>query len=525
MFRRLLISHQSIVGASMVLSLGNLLTMALGYIFTLVVVWNFGATGSSDAYYLSLTTCTFLTGILDACLMGSMVPAFSAQQFQHLAAVERNQQWSALLNLLLAVTLLLAGVMLVSADMVVAFLGPRLDSITRETTAMLTRLLAPTIVLLPIASFCAASLNSLNKFASRVVANSLGGLFGAAVALGLIGPLGVYALGWAVSVGALVRVLVLGLAVYYAGFRYHLFAWCGRPMPGMVGTLFVPLLLLSILLQVRETFVRSLATMAGPGSLTALSLGLQLADLPLGIVVSTFGSAVLPTLSKLWSERAGREFMAAVMTVLRMGLFLTIPAALGIMILGGPILQLVFQRGAFDSGAVRLTMLVVICYAIGLPFRGANDALGNALYATRDAWWQVLFSGSGVAVALGAGVLLLPYFGGLGLAIGLSLGNIVNCFLYLYFLHRRLATRPDIQGVWFVAKATGAALAMVALTLPTHRILAMFTGGTDGLRGALTIGIVTLMGIWVYLAVGRLVSLREPDVIREVVLARLMRKE
>lgn len=524
MFRRLLVSHQSVIGASMILSIGNLLTMALGYVFTLVIVWNFGATGSSDAYYLSMTACAFLTGILEGCLMGSMVPAFATQQFQSLVAAERNRQWSSLLNLLLVITLFLAAVMLLWADTVIAFLGPTLDVTTRTTTARLTRLLVPTILLLPIASFFAASLNSLNKFASRVIANAISGLCSTGIAVGLVGHLGVYALGWAVSVGALVRVLVMGLAIHYSGFRYYPSARFRLRSSNAIGGLFVPILLLSILLTVRETAVKSLATMAGSGALTAFSLGIQLADLPLGIVVSTFGSAVLPTLSKLWSEHAKREFMNAVMAVLRTGLFLTIPAAIGIIILGGPIIQAVFQRGAFDSRAVHLTMLVVMCYAIGLPFRGANDALGSALYATRDAWRQVLFSGSGVVIALGTGILLLPYFAGPGLAASLSLGNAVNCFFHLRFLHRRLDVRPDMQGVWFVLKAIGAALAMAAIVLLAYKLLVTVAGEVSGLRGVLALGILACMGAGVYLAMGRLVSLRESVVIRNAVLARLAKK-
>lgn len=522
--KMLKVSPQGTVAASMILMTGNVLTMALGYIFTLIIVWNFGASGSSDAYYLSLSACAFLSGLLNSGLMGSLIPAFAAEKFQGLPTHERQRQWSSMLNLLLALMVLLGGFVAIWAGSIVAFLGPGLSPEARVIATVLTRMLMPTIVLLPVVSFFTASLNALNHFSSRVVADVGAGLTGIVVALALIGRNGIYALGLAVPAGAAVQLLVLSVATYRAGFRYRPSVGFGAAGRRVVGALFIPLVIEAVLLSVRTQFVKSLATMAVPGSLTALSLGLQLADLPLGIVVSTFGSAVLPRLAKLWSQRETREFMAVVMTVLRMGLFLTIPAAAGIMTLGGPIIRAVFQRGAFDEAATHLTVLIVIFYAIGLPFRGTCNILGNALYATLDGWWQVLFSGSGVVVTIGTGLLLLPHLGSSGLAIGLTLGNVITSALLLYFLHWRLAAHPDAEGAWFVVKATGAALAMTAFVLPAHRIIGDLIGETSRLGNMLTIGLLILIGVWVYLAMGRLIRLREATIIRDLVVPMLARK-
>lgn len=518
------VSRQGTVAASMILTMGNVLTMALGYLFTLIIVWNFGASGSSDAYYLSLSACAFLSGLLNSGLMGSMIPAFAADGFQSLPTHERQRQWSSTLNLLLVLMVLLGGFVAIWAGSIVAFLGPGLAPETRVTATVLTRMLMPTIVLLPVVSFFTASLNALHHFSSRVMADAAAGLTGIVVALTFIGRNGIYAFGLAVPAGAAVQLLVLSVATYRAGFRYRPSAGFGAAGQRVVGALFIPLVLEAVLLSVRTQFVKSLATMAVPGSLTALSLGLQLADLPLGIVVSTFGSAVLPRLAKLWSQRETREFMAVVMTVLRMGLFLTIPAAAGIMMLGGPIIRAVFQRGAFDEAATHLTVLIVIFYVIGLPFRGACNVLGNALYATLDGWWQVLFSGSGVVTTIGIGLLLLPNLGTSGLAISLTLGNVITSALLLYFLHWRLAAHPDTEGAWFVAKTMGAALVMTAFVLPAHRIIGDLIGEASRLGNMLTIGLLILIGVWVYLAMGRLIRLREATMIRDLLVPRLARK-
>ena len=508
----------------MILTTGNVLTMALGYVFTLIIVWHFGASGSSDAYYISLNACAFLSSLLNSGLMGSVIPAFAAEGFQGLPVHERQRQWSSTLNLLLALMVPLCGFVAMWAGFIVAFLGPGLSPETQATATVLTHLLMPTILFLPVVSFFTASLNALDHFSSRVVADVGAGLTGIVVALALVGRNGIYAFGLAFTAGAAVQLLVLSVAIYRAGFRYRPSAGFGAVGRRVVGALFIPLVIESVLLSVRTQFVMSLATMAGPGSLTALSLGLKLTDLPL-IVVSTFGSAVLPRLAKLWSQRETREFMAVVMKVLRMGLFLTIPAAAGIVTLGGPIIRAVFQRGAFDEAATHLTVLIVIFYAFGLPFRGVCNLLGNALSATLDGWWLVLFSGSGVVTTIGTGLLLLPHLGSSGLAISLTLGHVMISSLLLYFLHWRLAVRPGTDGTWFVAKVAGAALAMSAFVLLAYRVTRDIIGAASGLGNILTMGFLILIGVWVYLAAGRLIRLREPSIIRDLVVARLTRKE
>jgi putative peptidoglycan lipid II flippase len=242
------------------------------------------------------------------------------------------------------------------------------------------------------------------------------------------------------------------------------------------------------------------------------------------MVASQLGTAAFPRLARLWSGRASREFMSATMRAIRMGLFLTIPAAAGLIVLGGSVIRTVFQRAAFDEQAAQLTTLVVICYAIGLPFRGASAVLGKALYATRDGWWLVLLIGTGFMVATSAGSVLMLYLGAAGLALGLSVESATTSLLLTGFLSHRLGERLDAENGPFFAKAGCAAFTMVAVIVPAKRLSERVFGASH-IESVLILGALITLGVLVYVGASNLIRVRETAVLQEFVFARFSRRK
>src|SRR5207237_2589613 len=75
------------------------------------------------------------------------------------------------------------------------------------------------------------------------------------------------------------------------------------------------------------------------------------------------------------------EFRGALSHALRLVMLLTIPAAIGLIILANPIISLIYQHGRFNAYATEQTALALQCYAIGLVAYSADKVLAPAFYA------------------------------------------------------------------------------------------------------------------------------------------------
>src|SRR5262249_28518253 len=103
------------------------------------------------------------------------------------------------------------------------------------------------------------------------------------------------------------------------------------------------------------------------GTVSVLYYADRVNQLPLGTIGAAVGTALLPTLSR---QVLGGEAKSAPSTpnrAIEYALMLTIPAALALAVSAGPIIAVLFGRGAFDPNAVRLSAQALAAYASGLP--------------------------------------------------------------------------------------------------------------------------------------------------------------
>jgi putative peptidoglycan lipid II flippase len=158
-----------------------------------------------------------------------------------------------------------------------------------------------------------------------------------------------------------------------------------------------------------------------------------------GLAVST---AALPSLSSLLARGQRVEFVRTLQTTVNLLLFISLPAAAGLIGLSLPMVDVLFGRGAFDPGAVQATSAALIGYSIGLPAFCAVRSLVSALYAledTRSPVWAAVVS---LSINLGLGLLLMQIIAHVGLAVAVSLASWANVLLLGRALKRHV-------GPWF----------------------------------------------------------------------------
>lgn len=181
------------------------------------------------------------------------------------------------------------------------------------------------------------------------------------------------------------------------------------------------------------------------GSLPALDVALMLILLPQGVIGQALGIAAFPTLATMAAKSAYDEMRKIITDSLRILLFLGLPITVVFMLLGRPIIAILFERGLFNTESTNLTTFALFFYAIGLVPLIALEVVNRAFYALKDTLTPVLAGGVQVLMMGVFGYLLsqiiFPQWNLLplgGLALGLSLSNIIEVLLLLWLLRRKM---------------------------------------------------------------------------------------
>lgn len=259
----------------------------------------------------------------------------------------------------------------------------------------------------------------------------------------LSGPAFAHWLAVAVLAGALLRLLIMIPPLVRAGMRYRaVFDPRSEAMRRLFGMMLPAMFGLAVV-QINISVSRAFATILGEGFLTSLVYSNRLVQLPLAVVASALATAILPQLSQMTVEGREDDLRELVRFAFRLIFILFVPATVGLMVLGHPVVQLLFERGKWDPLATLWTYQALLFYAPGLALWGLLRILTPIYYARHDVRTPVLVATAAMVVSVTFNVLLLTVgplratLGHGGLALANTLGVLVNAILLLCILHRR----------------------------------------------------------------------------------------
>lgn len=200
---------------------------------------------------------------------------------------------------------------------------------------------------------------------------------------------------------------------------------------------------------------------------SALEYADRIIYLPLGLFGTAFATVLLPTYSRQAASQNVPEMVETLERSLRTLAVIMAPMAAGLMVLAGPIVALIYQRGAFDGQSVCWTARAVMAYAPGLLAFSAAKTVVPIFYAFKDlktpvrvASWCIL--GNFVLNLLS--VIFLPEgWRHVGIAVSTCVNSLVNTAILLYILHRRKISINIWGCSWVLVKTLVAASLMGVL--------------------------------------------------------------
>lgn len=162
----------------------------------------------------------------------------------------------------------------------------------------------------------------------------------------------------------------------------------------------------------------------------------RLTQLPLGVVGTALGTALLPLLSRQLRSGALVQARYAFSRAIEMGLLFTLPAGVAFLVSSGTIVRALFERGAFDAADTAATAGALTAFSIGLPAYVLIKVLAPAYFAREDTGTPVKVA----VVCLVANVFLIMGLIGplahVGIALATAISNWINVVLLAWLLWR-----------------------------------------------------------------------------------------
>lgn len=212
------------------------------------------------------------------------------------------------------------------------------------------------------------------------------------------------------------------------------------------------------------------AALPEEGSVRSLFLANRLVQLPLSVFAVATSVAILPSLSKSSAMGRNDEIRTTLMQGLRQSYFLVFPAMLGLMVLGKPVVSLLFQYGEFDTDDVDRTATALWIYAAGLLAFAWVKVTVTGFFAVKDTRTPVLIASGCMLLNILLNFVLIGPLGYQGLALSTTLSFTLNCIFLYAFLSVRFGPLWDAEYLTGLGKMSIASVFMAVVALGTYRI-------------------------------------------------------
>ncbi|MEO0508733.1 MAG: murein biosynthesis integral membrane protein MurJ [Verrucomicrobiota bacterium] len=426
-----------------VVSLSTVGSRLLGLVRDIMIFAALGASLWNSAFILAFTLPNLFRRLLgEGALTSAVVPVFSdvVERRGPAAAFEFFNQ------ILLRVAVLLFGTVVASFALlaclnIFGFLPGRWS-----LGADLSVWLLPYTIFICLAAIISAGLNVLGRFAVPACTPALLNLaMIAALAAGWFLEASqariVYLLCGGVLVGGVLQLALPAWDLFRQGWRPKLSIEASDDLES-VWDLFLPGLMGAAILQINILVSRLLAYGLEESAVSVLYLASRLMELPLGVFTIAIVTVFFPLLAKAVSNKDKADFAASFSRGMRMVLALSLPAGVGLAVLGGPILGLLFQWGAFEAADVDATITLLAIYGFGLPFYSAATFATRGLHARKDMFTPMRVAAVCLITNVLFGITLMQFMG----ATGLALANVLAAIVQSAMLWNALASSvPSIR--------------------------------------------------------------------------------
>lgn len=475
------------------------ISRVLGFARDVIFAHIFGASAAFDAFVIAFKIPNFFRRLFgEGAFSQAFVPVLSEYVEQRPSEVK--QLLNRVMGQLALILLLVVVVCELLAPVLVYVFAPGFahEADKFALTQHMIHITLPYLLLICLVAFSGAILNTFRHFSlaafTPVLLNVC--LIGTAYFIAPYFHQPIYAVAWGVLLAGLAQ---LGLQCWGLARRGLLpkpqLAW-RDPGVQRIMKLMLPALFGVSVQQIGLMIDNFFASFLPTGSISWLYYSDRLTYLPLGVIGVALSTVVLPNLSRQFAQGSKEQYQRTLIWALRMAWLWAMPAALGLILLAGPLLATLIHRGAFNSFDVIMTQRSLMAFAVGLPAFMLIKILASAFYATKNIKRPVKVAAVALVVNIALNFVFIHPLAHAGLALASSIAALANASLLAFFLWKTrllnlnwrkmpvawrigLASAVMFVLLWHFSPATPVWLGWSEWTRIAHLIILMALGGAS----------------------------------------------
>ncbi|HAW71448.1 MAG TPA: murein biosynthesis integral membrane protein MurJ [Firmicutes bacterium] len=475
----------------------------------------------TDAFFAAFVIPDLMYYLLvGGALSAAFIPVFSG----YLSKGEEKEAWEAgstFINTTVSALIILTILGMIFSPLLPAIVAPGFEGEKLSLLIRLTRMMFPAVCFTAMAGLLMGVLHSYQHFFAPALGPNIYNIFIIAGAALLGRQYGVGGMAVGVVVGAVSNFLTqLIFLKKKRQFYRPIFNWSHPGFRRMLALMLPAVIGLSVT-QINLAVNNALASELAEGSITALRFANRLIQLPLGIFATAISTAFFPTMTRQAASGDMTSFKDTFARSLRFIFFITLPSAVGLIVLRQPIVALLFEGGAFTAEHTAATAYALVFYSVGLAAHAAIQIIPRAFYALQDTITP-MFVGIGAVViniVLNFAFLKFSNLAHGGLALAFSISGILNMLVAMWLLRRKL---NGINGRGIVISFMKSLIASVIMGFGTYlayrfsrQILQPFFTGR--MLDLIVVGLGVVTGILLFLVAAYLLKMPELKLVASMV--------
>jgi len=420
----------------------TLVSRLLGLIRDLVIAMQFGATSAADAFFVAFRIPNVQRKILgEGAISAAFIPVFTEIRNQK----GEEDAWimtANLFNILLTVLITSSLALAIFAPYIIMVFAPGFIPTPDKfnLTVLLTQWMAPYFLFIGLAVFCMGILNTYNMFALPAITPAI---LNICMIMGtvIISPqLDQPVIGLAIGVitGGFLQFVIQIPAIFRCGFKFIPSIDWKNPEALRISKLMIPAIFGLAIYELNMLVDTLLASLLPEGSISYLYYGNRLVQLPLGVFGVALGVAILPMLSHQVANKDFSEMIKTIAFGIRLILFITIPATIGLILLRFPIVNTLWERGEFDRLTTEGTAIALLYYSVGLCAFCGIKVIVPAFYSLQDTKTPAKVGIYSMLLNIILNLILMGPLKHGGLALATSIAALFNVILLIHLLRKRI---------------------------------------------------------------------------------------
>jgi putative peptidoglycan lipid II flippase len=515
---------KSLANAALVIGASYLLSNIAGFIARMLINARFGDGIENSAFRVAFGVPDLLFNLLaGGALASAFIPTFTSR----LAINETDHAWALAKRVALIVFFVMGGAALISAvfapQLVASVVAPGFDGGGQMLVVSLMRVMLVSTVIFGVSGLLMGVLQSNDSFVAPAIAPVLYNIGMILGALFFTDTFGIRGVAFGVVLGAALHLLVQLPSLIVVSRQSSIVARQSSVISRQSSITSDIRQIISLmpfrLIGSAATYINNivnglLSSFISDNAFAALNNAFAIMILPQAAIAQAIGTALFPTISAHAAKGERKMFAQTLTRAINVIIALSTPAMIGLIVLGRPLIELLFQRGNFDALAAERVAVALSAFAVGLIGHCVLEIVTRAFYSLKDTRMPALFGLMSMIVNIVLSVLLLRFFEGnpfrfVALAFANSLATTFETIVLYAILVRREPNMRITPSAIALAKSLVAAIIMgVAVSL----WLDIFSLGW--LR---TISAV-IVGVTIYLVVS--VLLRNEDILFGLALMR-----